>query len=785
MTVDVQAGTAGEAGGDSQARGAVVGDRGGAVVRDLRTYVVNIAGGGWGSCRRGAVDGDVQGRAAVAFVASGADVGVAQGHWAFWQWAVGREGAAGGVVGGGGGHTVDVEFGALHTTGQRTDVEARCAVVGGGGGAGGAGDGSGVVLVGGGGLRCCGETGGVDGDVEAPTARAFIARRIGEAVADAGSARAQGGVGCEGATGSIISGGNLDAVDVQVGGGARRYGADVDARRGVVGGARAAVGVLGAAHVVAVAHRSAGCAGGHAVDGDGQCGTLRADVACCVGVGVGELVQAVVDGHGGGEGAGGGIVAGGDGNAIDKEHDAAHTGGQCANVQTWGGIVAAGRRAGGADDGADVVHVVGGSGGGAGGQGVDGERQRGAAGAFVACGVYQAVAERGRSIWHSVDGRQGAAGGVVGRGHWDAVEVETGGCARRQAADHQARGVVVGGRGGAVGVDHRPHVVVVAGGGGAGPDRSDGVDGDRGDRTAAAFVAGCVGEGVADVRITCRQGVSGREGACDGVVGGRHFLSIHVQSGSGARLNGANLDGRRGVVGDHPDRCRSRGRRGAGVDGDRGDWTATAFVAGCVGEGVADARSTFRQGGLGREGACDGVVGGRHFLSVHVQSGSGAGLNGANLDGWGGVVGDCAGWWRTGRGGCYAIDGRNRCAARLCAGAGVDRRDTATDTVGAPARKAAGGYAPPTVRSHCGAGERVALRVFQDNLWSRLPGATNARGVCSLHRRGADGGRRWVCLVRHHRCRSGNACASQQRSRQCQHPHRRGGWRGEMAKRIV
>ncbi len=271
---------------------------------------------------------------------------------AYTQRGVGRERAGGRVVGGG--HLDAVHVQARSVGQARADVHARRGVVGGGCSTGGALHGAHVVVVAGGCRR--GARGrGVHGHAQRGTRGTFVAGGIGQRVRDGMRAISQGRGGRERAGDRVVGGGHLDAVHVQ----GRRVGqvlADVDARRGVVGGGCGAGGALHGADVVVVAGGRGRGARGRGVHGHAQRGTRGTFVAGGIGQRVRDGMRAISQGRGGRERAGGRVVGG---RHLDAVHVQGRRVGQAlADVDARRGVVGGGCGAGGALHGAHVVRVV-------------------------------------------------------------------------------------------------------------------------------------------------------------------------------------------------------------------------------------------------------------------------------------------------------------------------------------------------------------------------------------------------------------------------------------------
>ena len=619
--VHIQARGVGETGRNVQARCGVVGRgrcAGGALDRAHVVHVVGRRLCGRGRC--GGVDGDAQRRAAGAGVAGGVHIAVAKGVRAGAHRVGGRDGARGRVIGGGYQDTVYVQHGVGDTGWQCADVDAGCGVVGRSCGAGGTGDGAHVVHVVA--RRACrrARRGGVDGDAHRRAAAAGVASGVHIAVAKGVCAWGHRVGRGDGARDGVIGGRDQDTVQVQDGiGHARRQCADVDAGCGVVGRSCGAGGTGDGAHVVhVVARRACRRARRGGVDGDAHRRAAAAGVASGVHIAVAKGVRAWGHRVGGRDGAGDGVVGGGDQEAVDVQHGVGDAGWQCADVDAGCGVVRRGCGAGGTLDRACVVHI--------GARrarwcawrgGVDADAQRRAAGAGVACRVHIAIAKGVRAWGHRVGGGNGASERVVGGRDQDAVHVQHGiGHAVGQCADVDAGCGVVGGACGAGDAGDRTHVVDVVAWRARRCAWRGGVDGQVERGALAALVACGIGQGVGQCVGCCRQGHVGRECAIDRVVGGGDFDAVHVQArrvgkadthiqaglrvvGRGRSAGGA-LDSADvvGVVGWGSGRCgRCRGvhvqadRRGGGVASRVGADQAQGFCALSVagdGGGVED-----------------------------------------------------------------------------------------------------------------------------------------------------------------------------------------------------
>ena len=370
---------------------------------------------------------------------------------------------------------------------------------------------------------------GVNGEVERCALAAFVASGIAQRVGERMGAVGQLAGRRERAGRGVISGRCEHAIDVQLGR-VGQAGADVQARRAVVGDGRQAGRVGEGARVVNVGAgrtRGSGCGG---VDGDGVGAAGIADITGCIGGGGGEVISAFAQ-DAGGDGPlaiGIGRAGANDGAAVVQRDGAARFGGAAEGGRGVVGVAAVGHNAG------RGRHVIGGVGDDrrVGCCGVDREIET-AAGRTGVAGSVGGGGGDGVVACRQGAGRDGPVAAVVGRdaaNHSGAV-VQRDGAARFCRATESGRGVV----GAAVvgqGVGHRCHVVV-----GADDERNVGRGGVDG-RTAAALGAG-VASGVNDVRGHRQGAAVGRLGEAGGDVA---FGHIGVVQCDGARCSAIGDD---------------------------------------------------------------------------------------------------------------------------------------------------------------------------------------------------------------------------------------------------
>ena len=370
---------------------------------------------------------------------------------------------------------------------------------------------------------------GVNGEVERCALAAFVASGIAQRVGERMGAVGQRAGRREGAGRGVISGRCEHAIDVQLGR-VGQAGADVQARRAVVGDGRQAGRVGEGARVVNVGAGRTRCGGRGGVDGDSVGAAGIADITGCIGGGGGEVISAFAQ-DAGGDGPlaiGIGRAGANDGAAVVQRDGAARFGGAAEGGRGVVGVAAVGHNAG------RGRHVIGGvgDGRGTGRGGVDREIET-AAGRTGVAGSVGGGGGDGVVACRQGAGRDGPVAAVVGRdaaNHSGAV-VQRDGAARFCRATESGRGVV----GAAVvgqGVGHRCHVVV-----GADDERNVGRGGVDG-RTAAALGAG-VASGVNDVRGHRQGAAVGRLGEAGGDVAVGH---IGVVQCDGARCSAIGDD---------------------------------------------------------------------------------------------------------------------------------------------------------------------------------------------------------------------------------------------------